>query len=104
MISALRVAAVLVVAAVPAAVAGDVVVGIDRSRYEPAEVVVRPGDTVAWENREKRTSHDVVFEDGAASERLMPGDRYERRFEAPGRYPYHCNPHPHMRGVVVVEP
>lgn len=99
----LTLAAALVLATAPA-YAGEVEVRIDRMRFDPPTVSVRPGDTVVWLNAEKRTTHDVVFEDGAASERLMPGDRFVRRFDHPGRHPYRCTPHPDMRGEVVVEP
>lgn len=86
------------------ALAERVAVRIDKGVYDPAVVTIRPGDTIVWLNTEKRTSHDVVFEDGVKSERLMPDDVFERRFDAAGRHPYHCTPHPHMKGEVVVEP
>lgn len=90
-------------ASLPAA-AAEVTVRIDKNAYAPAQVTVRAGDTVTWTNAERRTSHDVIFEDGERSVRLMPDDSYSRTFAAPGRYPYHCEPHPHMKGEVVVEP
>ena len=93
----------LMAAALPA-VAAEVKVQIDKNAFQPAEVTVKPGDTVVWTNAEKRTSHDVVFEDGERSVRMLPEDTYSRRFDKPGRYPYHCEPHPHMKGEVVVEP
>lgn len=80
-------------------------VGIENYQFVPAEVVIRAGDSVEWINREKRTSHSVLFPDegGLESERLFPGERWQRRFGQPGRYPYHCGPHPEMKGVVLVE-
>ena len=81
-----------------------VVVTIQEYRYQPNEVRIRAGDTVKWINREKRTSHSVLFpaEGGMESERFFPDESWQRRFEKPGRYPYHCGPHPEMTGVVVV--
>ncbi|HEY0838449.1 MAG TPA: plastocyanin/azurin family copper-binding protein [Azospirillum sp.] len=97
--------AALVAAAVSGgASAAEVEVLIDKSRYEPPSVVVKAGDTVVWRNAETRTSHDVAFDDGVQSDRLMPEDQYQRTFATPGRYRYHCVPHPHMKGEVVVEP
>ncbi|MBV2194369.1 MAG: plastocyanin, partial [Azonexus sp.] len=32
----------------------------------------------------------------------FPQESWQRRFEKPGRYDYHCGPHPEMKGVVVV--
>lgn len=87
------------------ALAGDVVeVGIEGYQYRPAEVSIKAGDSVRWTNREKRTSHSIVFpaEGGLESERMFPGESWRRQFDKPGRYPYHCGPHPEMEGVVLV--
>jgi len=96
--------AILIASITGTASAAEVEVLIDKNRYEPASVTVKAGDTVVWRNAEKRTSHDVAFDDGEKSERMMPDDQYRRTFSTPGRYPYHCVPHPHMKGEVVVEP
>ena len=95
--------AALLLASLPAA-AAEVKVQIDKNAFAPVQVTVKAGDTVTWINAERRTSHDVVFEDGERSVRLMPEDSWSRTFAAPGRYPYHCEPHPHMKGEIVVEP
>ena len=87
------------------ALAGDVVeVGIEGYQYRPAEASIKAGDSVRWTNREKRTSHSIVFpaEGGLESERMFPGESWQRQFDKPGRYPYHCGPHPEMEGVVLV--
>jgi plastocyanin len=99
----LTLSALLLAVSLPAG-AADVTVRIDKSAYDPAQVTVKPGDTVTWVNAEKRTSHDVIFDDGERSVRLLPEDTYTRTFAMPGRYSYHCEPHPHMNGEVVVEP
>jgi plastocyanin len=88
-----------------AAIAGQTVeVSIEKYTYTPAEVTIRVGDTVKWINREKRTSHSVVFpqEGGRESERLFPDESWQREFTQAGRYPYTCGPHPEMKGVVIV--
>lgn len=79
-------------------------VSIAEYRFEPAEVRIAPGDTVRWTNREKRTSHSVLFptEGGLESERMFPDENWSRRFDKAGRYEYRCGPHPEMKGVVVV--
>ena len=78
---------------------------IQEYRYQPNEVRIKVGDTVNWVNREKRTSHSVLFpaENGSESERFFPDESWQRRFDKPGRYVYHCGPHPEMTGVVVVD-
>ncbi|MCX8086604.1 MAG: plastocyanin/azurin family copper-binding protein [Rhodocyclaceae bacterium] len=80
-------------------------VGILNYHYHPHELRVKAGTTVRWVNQEKRTSHSILFlgKDGFESERIFPGERWERRFDAPGRYEYSCGPHPEMKGVVIVE-
>ncbi|MBL8420870.1 MAG: cupredoxin domain-containing protein [Dechloromonas sp.] len=79
-------------------------VSIEKYAYTPAEVTIRVGDTVKWINREKRTSHSVVFpqEGGRESERMFPDESWPREFTQAGRYPYTCGPHPEMKGVVIV--
>lgn len=79
-------------------------VGIAGYKFEPVEVSIKVGDSVRWTNHEKRTSHSVLFpaEGGLESERMFPDESWVRRFEKPGRYDYHCGPHPEMKGVVVV--
>lgn len=77
-------------------------VSIRDMRFDPAELRIRVGDSVRWTNHEKRTSHSVLFP-GLESERLLPDESWQRRFDAPGRFPYACGPHPEMQGLVIVE-
>lgn len=81
-------------------------VAINRNLFDPARITVSPGTVVEWLNGEKRTSHSVLFEkEGLAeSERMLPGDSWQRKFDKPGIYEYRCGPHPEMRGVVEVVP
>lgn len=93
------------VLAAPACFAGESVeVGIVEYKFVPAELKVRRGTTVTWVNKEKRTSHSVLFlEPGAVeSERLFPGETWSRSFDRPGRYPYRCGPHEEMQGLIEV--
>lgn len=74
-------------------------------KFVPERVVVKAGASVKWINDEKRASHSVVFPaEKIESERLLNGDAWQRRFEKPGLYPYVCEPHPEMKGVVEVLP
>ena len=79
-------------------------VAIERYRFSPPEISVRVGDTVKWVNREKRTSHSVLFpqEGGLESERMFPGESWQREFLKAGRHDYACGPHPEMKGAVIV--
>ena len=80
-------------------------VRIEGYKFLPPEVTIRAGDSVRWVNREKRTSHSVVFpaEGGRESERMFPDESWQQQFEKAGRCEYHCGPHPEMIGVVVVD-
>ncbi|MCC7150576.1 MAG: cupredoxin domain-containing protein [Rubrivivax sp.] len=81
-----------------------VVVEIRDYKYIPQNLTVKAGTTVRWVNAEKRTTHTVRFDgpDGMESERLFPGDTFERRFDKPARYAYICGPHPEMKGLIEV--
>jgi plastocyanin len=64
---------------------------------------VRAGTRVRWENRDQ-VQHTVTADDGGFDSGLIePGRSYERLFERPGEYPYHCTPHPFMTARVIVE-
>jgi plastocyanin len=80
-------------------------VGIKDYRYDPPVVRVKAGDTVRWTNHEKRTSHSILFlgPQGFESERIFPGESWQRGFDKPGRHEYSCGPHPEMKGLVEVE-
>ncbi|WP_089710908.1 cupredoxin domain-containing protein [Halomonas daqiaonensis] len=85
---------------------GDaVVVEMFDYAYHPAELEVEVGTTVRWVSEEKRTSHDIYFPDeDMGSPRLFPEESWERTFEEPGTYEYHCRPHEDrdMDGVIHV--
>jgi plastocyanin len=99
-----RAPAVLALVSYTALAGQTVEVNIEKYLFTPPEVSIRTGDTVKWVNREKRTSHSVVFpqEGGRESERMFPDESWERQFTQPGRYPYTCGPHPEMKGVIIV--
>ncbi len=100
-----RVPALLALVSVFATAQQTVEVTVQEYRFTPQEVRIKAGDTVTWVNREKRTSHSVLFpaENGLESERLFPDERWQRAFKQPGTYNYRCGPHEEMKGVVVVE-
>ena len=129
---AVAIAALMTLAPAPAALAGDggeagmekdggvVVVEVKNVSFEPAKVVIEPGTTVKWVNRDP-IDHDVTsgtavagrkarkmektkFPDGEFRSRVFgKGKVFEHTFTEEGEYPYFCNLHPVMRGKVVVE-
>ena len=100
-----RVPALLVLVSFCSVAQQTVEVTIQEYRFAPQELRIKAGDTVKWINREKRTSHSVLFpaENGLESERLFPQESWQRTFAQPGTYNYRCGPHEEMKGIVVVE-
>ena len=89
-----------------AAAAQTVEVLIQDYKYAPAALTVKVGTTVKWVNNEKRTTHSILFTgpDGFESERIFPGESWQRTFDKPGAYTYTCGPHPEMKGKIDVTP
>jgi plastocyanin len=79
-------------------------VSIQDYRFQPSSLRIKVGDTVRWTNREKRTSHSILFLGSPMleSERMFPEDSWSRQFVAVGSYPYRCGPHPEMEGKIDV--
>ena len=102
MLRALTGVVLLSLLALPVRAEEVVTVAIDKYRFEPKTVSVRPGTVVEWRNDEKRTSHSVIVQGQPESDRLFPGETYRFRFDTPGRYEIRCGPHPDMMGTVEV--
>ena len=74
-------------------------------KFIPQEITIKQGQTIHWENREKRQYHSVWFEalnEEEPGDYLFPEDSYEREFKKTGSFPYRCGPHPEMTGTVHV--
>lgn len=77
-------------------------VTIDNMSFSPAAVSVKPGDTVAWTNRDGQ-DHTVTAGDGSFdSGNLKPGDTFSYTFTKAGKFSYRCSLHPRMKGSVTV--
>ena len=84
-------------------------------KFEPAELTIKPGDTVKWVNN-KLSPHNVVFDSTKVSEEFankanhkgmlfQPGESFTTTFSDAGVYSYYCEPHrgAGMVGKIVVE-
>lgn len=81
----------------------EISVRMAGSRFEPSTLTVGVGETVQWFN-DDALPHTVSADDRAwDSGNLAPGQRFERRFEEPGLYPYVCRYHSGMVGTVEVD-
>ncbi|WDE05788.1 cupredoxin domain-containing protein [Thalassomonas viridans] len=85
--------------------AKQVEVEIYKMQFIPQQVVIAPGDTVIWRNKEKRQYHNVWFKQFTQEEPdyFFPGETFEQHFDKAGTYPYVCGPHPKMTGTVIVK-
>ena len=81
----------------------NVSVGGPGFSYTPQEVHIHPGDTVVWTNADER-DHTVTADDGSfKSPNLGDGEHFTQKFDKVGKYKYHCEYHPRMKAIVVVE-
>jgi plastocyanin len=70
--------------------------------YNPGVITVPKGSAVTWNNKDMM-GHELVFDTVAVgSGPFNPGAKWSHTFTAPGKYPYHCKPHPWMKGMIVV--
>ncbi len=73
--------------------------------FSPAIREVPAGVTVTWKF-EGPTPHSTTSDQDSLekwdSGVLEAGKTYSHRFEATGSFPYHCGPHPSMKGTIVV--
>jgi len=101
---------ILCVSLLPAVVIADGMetgvtdVSIKKFKFIPKEITVKVGTKVRWTNNEKRQYHSVWFKEAGAkpSEYFFPDETYEQTFDKAGTFPYTCEPHPEMLGVVKV--
>lgn len=74
--------------------------------FSPTSLTVKKGTTVTWTNQDD--AHHTVTSDtgsapgGPASQLLAKGQSYSLTFGTAGTFNYHCDPHPYMKGTVVV--
>jgi amicyanin len=87
----------------PAGAAAAAEIRMAAFKFQADSIVIAAGQTVRWAN-EDAVEHTVTF-DGAepGSPPIPQNGTYSHRFDKPGTYPYHCTPHPYMKGVVVVK-
>jgi plastocyanin len=86
----------------PAAGRDTLKVEVQDFLFQPGRIEVAAGTTVVWTNS-GQVAHTVTAEDGSfESGAIEPGRSRGLTFARTGSFPFHCTPHPFMRGVVVV--
>ena len=80
------------------------IVDIKKFKFSPQQLTINVGDTIIWNNIEKRQYHNVWFKALFEQEPdyFFPGESYQLSFNTIGTFNYSCAPHPRMTGVVTV--
>lgn len=78
-------------------------VNITDFNYSPATLTVKKGTTVTWTNNDS-VAHTVTAEsgEGPKSKLFGKGETYSYTFNSVGTFDYFCEPHPNMKGKVIV--
>ncbi|WP_395316920.1 plastocyanin/azurin family copper-binding protein [Variovorax sp. UC74_104] len=81
---------------------GSAHVTIRNFAFEPAQITVKAGQRVSWQN-DDGAPHGLAFKDGSAGiDLLLPGKAFARVFDKPGVYDYVCSVHSYMTARVTV--
>jgi plastocyanin len=86
--------------------ANKVVIALRNFAFLPDTIYIAAGTTVTWVNCELpgNDAHTTTADGGTwTSGFLGRGESYSRLFGQAGTFDYHCEPHPFMTGVVVVQ-
>ncbi|HEV2147516.1 MAG TPA: cupredoxin family copper-binding protein [Longimicrobiaceae bacterium] len=78
-------------------------VQIRNFAFGGGEIRVSRGTRVTWVNCDTEAHTSTSDASGWDSGLLVPKATYSRTFDQAGRFAYHCEPHPFMKGTVVVE-
>jgi copper-containing nitrite reductase len=72
--------------------------------YSPQVLTIKRGTTVAWLNTDPGMVHNVGDDHGAFKSTLIKEDEsWSYTYNKKGVFPYHCLPHPWMKGEVIVK-
>ncbi len=81
--------------------------------YDPKELEIKSCDKIIWRNEDKNTQgintayHTATADNLAtfSTEAIIYGKESKPvQIVNPGEYPYHCQPHPWMKGKITVKP
>lgn len=78
-------------------------IAIKDFKYGPADVTIKAGTAVVF-NNDDAVGHTATADDGSWDSGMIdPGKTWSHAFPAKGDYPYHCAPHPFMKGTIHVQ-
>lgn len=77
-------------------------VSISNFAFTSAALTVKKGTKVTWTNQDS-VGHTVTGDSGGpGSSLLSQSASYSFTFNTVGTFPYHCSPHPFMKGTITV--
>lgn len=83
--------------------------GVDISirdfKHSPSTITVKPGATVTVKNFDI-AGHTVTSDESGIFDTGLVSKDQTLTFTAPsepGEYPFHCTPHPYMKGILIVQ-
>jgi amicyanin len=79
-------------------------VSMDHTTFIPSEIIVAPGTTVTWVNKEAMPHNVADLNKGFRSKMLVKDAEFSFTFTTAGEYDYLCLIHPNMKGKVIVKP
>ena len=82
----------------------EVVVRIENFTFSPAELTVKKGTTVTWENGDDIPHSVVEANTKFRSKALDTGEKFTMTVAEAGEIDYFCGLHPHMKGKIFVTP
>jgi len=75
---------------------------MDGTRYEPALITVKKGDSVTWVNKDP-FPHTVTAAGEFDSRSIAADGKWTYRATKAGEFAYICTLHPNMKGTLKVE-
>lgn len=76
---------------------------IENMKFTPAELTVKRGDSVTWENKDL-VPHTVTSEDGKFDSKMIEANKHWKlRVAKDGTISYQCLYHPTMKATLVVQ-
>ncbi len=76
-------------------------VSVVDNAFQPGRLRVQKGTRVKWTHKGSNP-HTVTSDAGLFDASLNPGETFARKFRKKGRFPYHCEIHDGMTGVIRV--
>jgi len=71
--------------------------------FSPASLTINQGDTVTWVNNGP-TPHSATANNGSFNTGILKaGQSGSHTFDQAGTFTYYCQPHPFMKGTIVVQ-